>query len=122
MRFYFLLIVFILNSGCTTMRPIEATPAELRHGISCGALLEIGDRVSIITSDDQTHRFAVAGVDAGFIEGKTESVPIDQVVHVEKRQFSRGKTAALVGGILAGAALGLVIYGLANFGGSFALR
>jgi hypothetical protein len=66
----------------------------------------------IVTADAKTHNFAVAEIRAGVIAGKADSVPVDQVVSVEKRQFSRAKTLALVGGILVVG--GLVIYGAAQ--------
>jgi len=49
-------------------------------------------------------------------------IPVEQITALKKRQFSRGKTIALVGGLLGGAALGLFIYGLAEYAGVFALR
>jgi len=102
LRIIFLALVLIC-AGCTTLRPIQGSPTELRQRISSGALLKPGDRVSIVTTDNKTHQFEVTGINAGVIEGKAESVPIDQMASVEKRQFSGGKTAALVGGLAAAA-------------------
>ena len=102
--------MLLVSAGCTTLRPIQGSPIELRQSIRSGALLKPGDQVSIATTDNKTHQFEVIGITAGVIEGKTESVAIDQVASVEKRQFSRGKTVALVGGLVAGALLGFVIY------------
>lgn len=99
-------------AGCTTLRPIEGSSTELRQRISSGELLKVGDRVLIVTTDNKMHRFAVAGVRADLIEGRTDSVPVDQVVSLKKRQFSRGKTLALVGGVVLGA--GLVIYSVSQ--------
>lgn len=104
------LALLLICGGCTTLRPIGGSPSELRQRISSGALLKPGDRVAIVTTDNKTHEFEVTGINAGIIEGKTESVPIDQVTAVEKRQFSQGKTIALVGGLVAGALLGFLIY------------
>jgi hypothetical protein len=116
MRSLILLSVLIINAGCTTLHPIEGTPMELQERIASNDLLKIGDRVAIVTTDGKTHRFAVTGFDAGIVMGNAESVSIDQVAHVGKRSFSRGKTIALVVGIVAaGAVLGVVVYGLTHF-------
>jgi hypothetical protein len=123
MRSLILLTVFVLNAGCTTLHPIEGTPMELQERIASNELLKIGDRVAIVTTDGKTHRFAVVGFGAGIIKGKAESVSIDQVRHVGKRTFSRGKTIALVAGIVvAGTVLGFVIYGTTHLSAGFALR
>lgn len=123
MKSLILLTVFVLNAGCTTLRPIEGTPMELQELIASNELLKIGDRVSIVTADGKTHRFAVTGFDAGIVRGKTESVSIDQVHQVGKRTFSRGKTIALVSGIVvAGTVLGFVVYAATHISAGFALR
>jgi hypothetical protein len=110
MRPFILMTMLIISAGCTTLRPIEGTPTDLRQRISSGELLKPGDRVAIVTTDDKSHRFAITGINAGLIEGKTDSVPIDQVATLQKRKFSAGKTAALVGGLAVGAFVGLGIY------------
>jgi hypothetical protein len=114
--------VLIGCAGCTTLRPIEGSPADLRLHINSGELLKKGDRVQIVTTDQTTHRFTVKSVGSGRIDGASESIPVEQISALEKRQFSRGKTIALVGGLLGGAALGLIVYGLAEYAGAFALR
>ncbi len=67
-------------------------------------------------------RFTIKTIGAGRIEGPSESIPVEQICALEKRQFSRGKTIALVGGLVGGAALGLLVYGLAEYAGALALR
>jgi hypothetical protein len=79
----------IAVTGCTTMRPIDGTPKELQQFINSGELLKPGDRVRIVTADDKTHRFAITKIEAGLIVGSNESVPVDQVMCVEKRQFQK---------------------------------
>ena len=122
MRILILLTVLVLNAACTTLHPIEGTPLELQGRIASNELLKIGDRVSIETTDGKTHRFAVTGFDAGIVQGKADSVSIDQVRHVGKRSFSRGKTIALVAAIVVGGTvLGFVAYGVTHLSG-FTLR
>jgi len=106
-----LLSAALLSAACTTLRPIEGSSAELQQRITSGALLRPGDRVVIVASDGRAHRFAVKSVDAGIIHGRSESVPIEQVMTLRQRQFSRAKTAALVIGIgLACSVIGLAAY------------
>ena len=114
--------VLVSCAGCTTLRPIEGNPVELRQRISSGGLLKTGDRILVVTTDQKEHRFTVRSVGAGLIDGPSESIPVEQISALEKRQFSRGKSIALVGGLLGGAALGLIVYGLAEYAGAFALR
>jgi uncharacterized lipoprotein YajG len=117
-----LLTAALLIAGCTSLQPIDGSPAELRLQINSGELLKTGDRVLIVTTDQKTHRFTVKSVGSGRIDGASESIHVEQIAALEKRQFSRGKTIALVGGLLGGAALGLIVYGLAEYAGAFALR
>lgn len=114
MRNLFVLAALMICAGCTTLRPIAGTPTELREKIGSGQLLKAGDRVLIVTTDDKPHRFAVMSIDAGIIQGKTDSVPIDQVASLQKRRFSGGKTIALVAGITVSAVLGVAIYAVTH--------
>jgi hypothetical protein len=109
-------------AGCTTLRPIEGSPIVLRERINSGELLKAGDRILLVTTDQREHRFTVKSVGAGHIDGPSDSIPVEQISAVQKRQFSRGKTIALVGGLMGGVALGLLVYGLAEYAGAFALQ
>ena len=96
-------------AGCTTLRPVAGTPEELRARINSGQLLKPGERVNIVTADQNVHRFVVTGVANGVIAGRTDSVPVGQVVALEKPAPDTGKTVQLVGGIL----LGVILIGSA---------
>jgi hypothetical protein len=65
-------------------------------------LIEPGDRVRLVTADDAVHKFRVTkvDVDAGLVVGSAEAVPIADIVAVETREVSVGKTAALTGGAI----------------------
>jgi hypothetical protein len=73
----------IYVTGCTTMRPIDGSPRELQQFINSGELLKVGDRVRIVTADEEAHRFAITKMEAGPIVGRNESVPVDQVMSLE---------------------------------------
>ena len=89
MRCFTAWVLIVAVTGCTTMRPIDGSPAELQQFINSGELLKAGDRVRIVTADEKTHRFAITKVAAGLIVGSNESVPVDQVMCVEKQQFQK---------------------------------
>lgn len=73
------------------MRPIDGSPTELQQLINSGELLRPGDRVRIVTADEKKHRFAISKVEAGLIVGPNESIPVAQVMCLEKRQFENVK-------------------------------
>ena len=89
MRWLTACLLIIAVSGCTTMRPIDGSPTDLQHFINSGELLKPGDHVRIVTTDEKTHWFAIIKVEAGVIVGSNESVPVDQVMCVEKRQIRK---------------------------------
>jgi hypothetical protein len=100
----------LLCCACTTLRPTEASPEELQHRITHDNLLEPGDRLRLVTADGAVYKFRVMKIDYvnGMVIGPNDSVPIQDIVAVETREFSIGKTAALTGG-LAGVYLILLI-------------
>jgi hypothetical protein len=73
-------------------------------------LIEPGDRVKLVTADDAVHQFRVIKVDVdnGLVVAKNEAVSIADIVGVETREFSVGKTAMLA----AGTAYGVYILAL----------
>lgn len=89
MNFFVACTLVIAVSGCTTMQPIDGCPEELRRSINSGDLLQPGDRVRIVTADEKVHWFAISRVEAGLIVGPKESLRIDQVMYLEKRQFQK---------------------------------
>jgi len=91
-----LLITLISFAGCTTLRPIAGTSSNLQERINSAQLLKAGDRVLIVTTDGTNHAFRITEVGSGVIKGRGTAIPVDQVASVEKREFSTGKTVALV--------------------------
>jgi hypothetical protein len=119
MKRFAVFTAIICLAGCTTLEPVEGTANELQGRISSGGLLEVGDRVSIVTSDDRTHEFRIRAIRDGVIQGTSDSVPLDRLVTLQKREFSRAKTCLLVGGVVLG--VGLVLYAAAQATPAFAL-
>ena len=83
MKWFTTWALIIAVTGCTTLRPIDGSPEELRQFINSGELLRVGDLVRIITADEKAHRFAVTKVQAGLIVGPKESIPVDEVISLE---------------------------------------
>ena len=90
----------IVGAGCTSMKPVEMPPAELHEKILSENILHAGESVRVVTADGQIRKLLVIEVDTDerVIHGKDVSIDVDQVVAVETREFSLGKTAALAGG------------------------
>ena len=91
----------LASSACTTLNPKEATPEELRRQLVSGELVRPGQRVRLVTSAETVYEFRVTEIDPdhGLVLGRDEQVPIADVVAVETREVSVGKTALLVGGV-----------------------
>jgi len=96
----FISILAIINFiGCTSLQTIEAPPDKLHEQIRHENLVKVGDKVRIITEDQQEHQFVVTAINEDDIRGEDVTIPIDSIVTVETREFSAGKTALLAGGI-----------------------
>ena len=96
-----LMFLTILSiSACSSLKPVELAPEQLQQQISNGQIVEVGDRIKVVTSDGQHHEFRVTAITDTSIEGSDTAVPIDQVVALESRRFSGGKTALLAGGTI----------------------
>jgi len=105
-----LLLVFLaVNSACTTLQPTEATAGEIQRLILAEGILEPGQRVRLVTRDETEYEFRVTAIDAGngIVLGKDVAVPIDEIVAVETREISAGRTALLTGGLAWG--IGIII-------------
>jgi predicted membrane GTPase involved in stress response len=89
-----------LCPACSNMEPVEATPEQVQHMIVAENILPPGEAVRVVTSDGKIHKFRVTEVDAenGLIRGEKTELDIDDVVAVETKEFSMGKTALLAGG------------------------
>jgi hypothetical protein len=59
--------------------------------------------VRLVTAEGEVYKFRVTQLDLaeGVVVGRNHAVPIEDIVAVETREVSVGKTAALVGGLAA---------------------
>jgi hypothetical protein len=95
------LALALLISGCTTLRPVGGTGAELQSRIVAGELLAAGDRVRLTTAGGALHKVRIESVDfdTGTISGGREAIPVNAVVALEQRVRAPAKTWGLIGGL-----------------------
>lgn len=95
------LVSAVVGVACTTLSPKEATPEELQRQPLSGELLKPGDRVRLVKSDESVYEFRVEAIDLeqGVVVGGDKRVPIAELVALETRKVSVGKTVLLVGGV-----------------------
>jgi hypothetical protein len=104
-----LLALAVTVSACTSLKPMELPPTELQRLIRSENLIDVRDRVRLVTADGSAHEFRVTRVDLGqdVVAGKHEAVPISNIVTVQTRRVAAGRTAALAAGIYVG--IGLIV-------------
>ncbi len=95
-------ILMVALTGCTTLRPVVADQPGFSQRIASGELLKIRDRVIIETQAGQTYEFAITSMNAASIDGKRQSIPLDQIVSIQKRIPSTKRTLLLVLAIAGG--------------------
>jgi len=109
-----LLMVTILMAGCTTLQPMAGNAETLRSELRGGEAVKPGDKVRVVSRDGLSRMLIVTALDQNVLKGHPEgistaeavvTIPIDDIVFMEGKQVSVGKTAAYAGGITVGAAL-----------------
>ena len=97
-------VVALLSGGCTTLKPNQLPPEQLRAEIRNGSILQVGDDASIVTEDGDEHILTVTALEVDAIVGNLEggaqvTIPIDDVLAVRTQQVDGARTAlAAVGG------------------------
>jgi hypothetical protein len=86
----------IALAGCTTLRPIAANQPDFSQRIASGELLKIRDHVIIETIDGQAYEFDITSISPASLVGKQRSIPIDQIVTIQKRVLNTKRTLLLV--------------------------
>jgi hypothetical protein len=97
--------------ACTTLEPVDVPAGELRQQLRSGALVIAGDRVRLVTADEAVHTFRVTEIslEQDMVRGRDVEVPIKEVVAVETREVSVGRTTLLTGGVGLGVAVLIAI-------------
>lgn len=96
-----LLACALCGAACTTLKPIEATPDEVQSKLLTETIVQPGDRIRVVTSDGSVHKFRVTEIDheQGLVLGKDQRIVVKEIVAVETREISMGRSSALAGGI-----------------------
>ena len=96
-----LLTLALLSTSCTTLKTTEAPPEEVHRLIMTEDILKPGDEVKIVTTDGVAHEFRVTRIDRerGLVVGDGDEIPIVDIVALETREISVGRTALLAGGV-----------------------
>lgn len=95
-------------AGCTVIEPVSGDSPQLAARIAAGEVIHPGERVVLTTRDGWTHKLTVNAITDDRVVGDRESVETAQIVGVERRHFSTGRTVAIaaagtvivVGGLL----------------------
>ena len=98
MKFLIIILMFLIASGCTTLKTVELEPQQLHEQISTGNIIQVGDKVQVVTSDGMRHKFKVKAITENRIVGKDIDIPIMDIVALEIRIPDDEKTSLLVAG------------------------
>ncbi len=86
--------------ACSSLKPVELPPESLQQMILDQDILQPGEKIKLVTAEGKRYEFRVARVDTErkVIIGDGQSIPVADVVAVETKEFSFGKTALLAAG------------------------
>ena len=105
MKFFSLVLIVSLLSGCASVRPISPDPEGIRESLRPGRTVRIATHgggehqftVTAVTDHEIVGERAVAIVrDSRTWEVVQVNVPLSEIASIEERRVSIGKTAALV--------------------------
>ncbi len=108
---FFSLLLILGNVACTTLEPVNVPADELQQQLRSGTLVNVGDRVRLVTADETVHKFRVTEIslEQDLVLGRKAGVPIDEIVALETREVSVGRTSLLTGGVGIGVAVLIAI-------------
>ena len=95
-RVVVLILCLSLVTGCTTLQPV-VLPAEPQDILT---QIKPGDMVRLATRDGRVRELTVKEATGQQLVGEQERVALTDITAIERREFSVGKTAALLGGAL----------------------
>jgi hypothetical protein len=101
-----LILIVMLGSGCTSMRPVSLGSGTQDRPISSG------DKLKIETHDGRVVKLDVVRVADGRIEGVHEGVDLADVASIERKEVSKWKTGLLV--LAFGVLFGMLINAAVN--------
>ncbi len=86
---HFLIIIFLIAS-CTSNKTIHPYPANIQSEI------QPGDKIKIVTKDNQEVEFEVIEVNDEYIIGENIKVPITDITDIEEETASGGEETLLI--------------------------
>ena len=86
--------------GCVSVEKVQQPPATLQENIRSGELVRPGDRIAVVTASQGERIMVVTEVDQDSIRGDGVEVSINEVVALETREVSAGKTALAAVGVV----------------------
>ena len=103
-----LILIIQIASGCTSLRPLPDEKNALER------TLKPGDKVHVVTRDRKEMEFKVTQVTNERIEGSEQSVAMDDIAKIERREISGWKTAGVAFSVTLFALGALFIYALSQ--------
>jgi hypothetical protein len=112
------LFSFIFTVSCSSFRPVSTSPPQFSNDI------EVGDIIRVTKTTGEKIKFKVAVVSDSLIYGERQifkqggkivrwgnelQIPFDEIESIEKKEFSGGKTSALVLGIIVAVAVAFAL-------------
>jgi len=94
-NFIIYLVLIAFTAGCTTIRPLPTT-----NGQSLSSQIDVGDKITVIRNDLTEVTFKVADVSEEGLSGDGVFVAFSDIQQVQVRQFSTGRTVAVVAAIV----------------------
>ena len=106
----------VVVSGCTTIKPIDLPPENLRAELRNGAVGTPGETMEVVTVDgtERVFEFVEVDQDADVVRGQDGrgelvAVAIDDIVVVRERREARRDSTLLVVGLVLAVVLALVV-------------
>ena len=97
----------VVLAGCTTIKPLDLPPADLRDELRAGTVGTPGETMEVVTADGAEHAFEFVAIDQGadVVRGKDRrgqpvAVPIDDIVVVRERRDDRTSSRLLAVGVI----------------------
>lgn len=98
MKLLFTIAITLYLCACTTLVPVKSSPDLLHQQIITDEIAKIGDDVLIITQDGKRYEFEIVTKTETTLLGKKSSILITDIVALETREISKGKTFWLAAG------------------------
>jgi hypothetical protein len=94
-RIVALALCMSLAAGCTSLKPV--TPVDPQ---AISEQIKPGDELILTTRDGREREFKVKESNLNQLVGENETVNLSDITNIERREFNKGKTAGLIGGIV----------------------